>query len=80
VNWALPWLIKIGNTVEQARNNLTEALELFFEHASESEIDFEFLAWILKLNIKNFMIADALIKHGDRKDYRLDVKVEAAGF
>ena len=24
--------------VEQARNNLTEALELFFEHASESEI------------------------------------------
>ena len=27
-----------GDTVEQARNNLTEALELFFEHASESEI------------------------------------------
>jgi predicted RNase H-like HicB family nuclease len=27
-----------GETVEQARNNLTEALELFFEHASESEI------------------------------------------
>ena len=26
-----------GETVEQARNNLTEALELFFEHASESE-------------------------------------------
>ena len=28
----------IGNTVEQARNNLAEALELIFEHASESEI------------------------------------------
>ena len=27
-----------GDTVEQARNNLTEALELFFEHASEAEI------------------------------------------
>jgi predicted RNase H-like HicB family nuclease len=27
-----------GDTVEQARNNLNEALELFFEHASESEI------------------------------------------
>jgi predicted RNase H-like HicB family nuclease len=27
-----------GDTVEQARNNLTEALELFFEHASKSEI------------------------------------------
>ena len=27
-----------GNTVEEARKNLTEALELFFEHASESEI------------------------------------------
>jgi predicted RNase H-like HicB family nuclease len=27
-----------GDTVEQARNNLTEALELFFEHASASEI------------------------------------------
>ena len=27
-----------GDTVEQARNNLTEALELFFEPASESEI------------------------------------------
>ena len=27
-----------GETVEQARNNLAEALELFFEHASESEI------------------------------------------
>lgn len=28
-----------GDTVEKARNNLTEALELFFEHASESEIE-----------------------------------------
>ena len=27
-----------GDTVEEARRNLTEALELFFEHASESEI------------------------------------------
>ncbi len=27
-----------GDTVEQARNNLTEALEFFFEHASASEI------------------------------------------
>ena len=27
-----------GDSVEEARNNLTEALELFFEHASESEI------------------------------------------
>jgi predicted RNase H-like HicB family nuclease len=27
-----------GNTIEEARKNLTEALELFFEHASESEI------------------------------------------
>ena len=27
-----------GDTVEQARNNLAEALELFFEHASEYEI------------------------------------------
>ena len=26
------------NSVEEARNNLTEALEMFFEHASESEI------------------------------------------
>jgi predicted RNase H-like HicB family nuclease len=27
-----------GETVEKARQNLTEALELFFEHASQSEI------------------------------------------
>jgi predicted RNase H-like HicB family nuclease len=27
-----------GDTVEEARRNLAEALELFFEHASESEI------------------------------------------
>jgi predicted RNase H-like HicB family nuclease len=27
-----------GETVEEASRNLTEALELFFEHASESEI------------------------------------------
>ena len=28
-----------GNTVEEARNNLIEALELFFESASPSEIE-----------------------------------------
>ena len=28
-----------GDTVESARLNLGEAIELFFEHASESEID-----------------------------------------
>jgi predicted RNase H-like HicB family nuclease len=28
-----------GNTIEEARNNLAEALELFLEHASESEIE-----------------------------------------
>jgi predicted RNase H-like HicB family nuclease len=28
-----------GETVEQARANLAEALELFFEHASDSEIE-----------------------------------------
>lgn len=28
-----------GNTVEEARNNLIEALELFFETADESEIE-----------------------------------------
>ena len=27
-----------GSTVEEARHNLLEALELFFEHASKSEI------------------------------------------
>ena len=27
-----------GETVEEARRNLAEALELFFQHASESEI------------------------------------------
>ena len=27
-----------GSTVEEARHNLLEALELFFEHASNSEI------------------------------------------
>ena len=27
-----------GETVEKARHNLAEALELFFEHASESEL------------------------------------------
>ncbi len=27
-----------GETVEEARQNLDEALQLFFEHASESEI------------------------------------------
>ena len=27
-----------GNTVEESRENLAEALELFFEHASENEI------------------------------------------
>jgi predicted RNase H-like HicB family nuclease len=27
-----------GETVEEARRNLTEALELFFEHASKTEI------------------------------------------
>ena len=27
-----------GGTVEEARRNLAEALELFFEHASETEI------------------------------------------
>ena len=26
-----------GNTIEDARNNLTEAVELFFEFASENE-------------------------------------------
>lgn len=31
-----------GDTVEKARANLTEALELFFEHASESEINERF--------------------------------------
>jgi len=28
-----------GDTVEKAKANLAEALELFFEHASESEIN-----------------------------------------
>lgn len=28
-----------GNTIEEARSNLVEALELFFECASESEIN-----------------------------------------
>ncbi len=28
-----------GNTVEEARQNLAEALELFFEHASNSEVE-----------------------------------------
>jgi predicted RNase H-like HicB family nuclease len=28
-----------GDTVEKAKANLAEALELFFEHASDSEID-----------------------------------------
>lgn len=28
-----------GNTVEEARNNLIEALELFFETADDSEIE-----------------------------------------
>jgi predicted RNase H-like HicB family nuclease len=28
-----------GSTVEEARYNLIEALELFFEHASKSEIE-----------------------------------------
>jgi predicted RNase H-like HicB family nuclease len=28
-----------GNTVEEARQNLAEALELFFEHASDSEVE-----------------------------------------
>lgn len=28
-----------GNTIEEARKNLAEALELFLEHASESEIE-----------------------------------------
>lgn len=27
-----------GDTVEEARNNLQEAIELFFEHASKNEI------------------------------------------
>ena len=27
-----------GNTIEEARNNLIEALELFFEEASEQEL------------------------------------------
>ncbi len=27
-----------GHTIEEARNNLQEALELFFEHASKDEI------------------------------------------
>ena len=28
-----------GNTIEEARNNLQEAIELFFEYASEDEIN-----------------------------------------
>ena len=28
-----------GDTIEDARNNLQEAIELFFEHASKNEID-----------------------------------------
>jgi predicted RNase H-like HicB family nuclease len=28
-----------GSTIEEARKNLTEALELFLEHAPESEIE-----------------------------------------
>ncbi len=31
------------NPVEEARNNLAEALELFFKHASESEIKESFI-------------------------------------
>ena len=27
-----------GNSIEEARNNLQEAIELFFEHASKDEI------------------------------------------
>ena len=29
-----------GNTVEEAKGNLHEAIELFFEHASKDEIDY----------------------------------------
>jgi predicted RNase H-like HicB family nuclease len=32
-----------GDTVEQARDNLKEALELFFETASKEEIDGRFM-------------------------------------
>jgi predicted RNase H-like HicB family nuclease len=32
-------IVSQGDTVEKARANLTEALELFFKHASESEIN-----------------------------------------
>lgn len=28
-----------GDTIEEAKNNLREALQLFFEHASQDEID-----------------------------------------
>lgn len=31
-----------GNTVAEARDNLTEALELFFESASQAEIEARF--------------------------------------
>ncbi len=32
-------VVSQGSTIEEARENLQEALELFFEHASKSEIN-----------------------------------------
>ena len=35
---ALPGITGFGNTIEEAKANLKEAIELFLEHASKSEI------------------------------------------
>ncbi|MEO6453327.1 MAG: type II toxin-antitoxin system HicB family antitoxin [Ginsengibacter sp.] len=41
-----------GNTVEEAKANLHEAIELFFEHASKNEIEYRLKNDIFITNLK----------------------------
>jgi predicted RNase H-like HicB family nuclease len=41
-----------GDTIEEAKANLHEAIELFFEHASESEIEYRLKSDIFITNMQ----------------------------
>lgn len=41
-----------GNTIEEAKANLHEAIELFFEHASDTEIEYRLKSDIFITNMQ----------------------------
>ena len=45
-------IVSQGDTVEESKANLHEAIELFFEHASDSEIEYRLKADIFITNMQ----------------------------